>query len=335
MSYAKEKEKLQKVRKKVIFIVAGVLFLVITTLCVISAFYPLATWKYYFKQPKLSVRAQDEMRMHFIDVGQGDAIFIELPDGKTMLVDGGNGSSKAEKALMRYLNALEIERIDYMMVTHADTDHCGGLATVLKYKEVGCVYLPPVPSTANASYAKFYKQLNQEGCGVQYTSRAVTLSQKESNTPYTLEILYPYTTDTVDFQNVADDNLTSGVFWLDYKGVSALFTGDAPFSIEEAIMRDDRLGVFAKNSVDLPSTEILKVAHHGSANSTSAEFLRYLNVETAVISCGANNEYGHPTTEVKNALGGVGATTYRTDTQGSVIISVTANGEYTVQTLGK
>ena len=335
MSYAKEKEKIEKIRKKVIFIVAGVLFLVLLSFCILSAFYPLATWKYHFRLPDIAARADGELRLHFIDVGQGDCIVVELPDGKTMIVDGGNGTEEADKAVMRYLNALDIDRIDYMMVTHADTDHCGGLATVLKYKEIGHAYLPPVLSTANAAYAKFYKQLNQEGCGVQYTSRAVTLSVTESKTPYTLQMLYPYAVDVDKLSNVADDNLTSGVFWLDYHGVSALFTGDAPCSTEEMLMRDDKLGVFKKNGVDLTSTEILKVAHHGSANSTSETFLRYLGVKTAVISCGVNNPYDHPTTQVKNALALVGAASYRTDTQGSIVVTIDKNGAYSVQTLGK
>ena len=109
----------------------------------------------------------------------------------------------------------------------------------------------------------------------------------------------------------------------------------APKEIEQLLMRDDNLGLFDKDGIALKSTEILKVAHHGSANSTSEEFLRHLGVETAVISCGVDNEYDHPSTQVKNALGAVGAATYRTDTQGSVVVTVKADGTYAVQTLGK
>ena len=335
MSYAKEKARIEKIRKRVTFIIATVLFLVLLGLCILSAFYPLATWKYHFYLPDVQKRNDKELRLHFIDVGQGDCVLIELPDNKVMLVDGGNGSAQSDKAIMRYLNALDIDEIDYMLVTHPDADHCGGLDTVLKYTQVNAVYLPPVSSTANAAYAKFYKQLNQEGCGVQYTSSAVSLSVKESKTPYTLQMLYPYMVDAENLPTVNDSNALSGIFWLDYQGVSALFTGDAPKEIEELLMRDDNLGLFDKDGIALKSTEILKVAHHGSANSTSEQFLRHLGVETAVISCGVDNEYDHPSTQVKNALGAVGAATYRTDTQGSVVVTVKADGTYAVQTLGK
>ena len=106
MSYATEKEKIEakiKIWKRILL---GVLLFVLLGLCIFSAFVPANTWKYYVGLPKISRREAGQMRIHFLDVEQGDATLIELPDGKIMLIDGGNGTEKTAKKLLRYLNAL-------------------------------------------------------------------------------------------------------------------------------------------------------------------------------------------------------------------------------------
>ena len=128
-----------------------------------------------------------------------------------------------------------------------------------------------------------------------------------------------------------DVNERSGIVWLDYKGVSALFTADAPFSVEEKLMQESQVGAFSPINVDLTSTEILKVAHHGSKNSTSESFLSYLSkVETAVISCGKDNDYGHPADELLQRLSRYSVDVYRTDTQGHIIVTISADGTYKI-----
>ena len=271
--------------------------------------------------------------MHFIDVGQGDCTLIELPDGKTMLVDGGNTSNDSIKSVMRYLYALDVEKIDYLLVTHADGDHCGGLATVLKYMHIETAFIPRVAPTENAAFARFYNQLNKEGCAVRYNARDMSLSVTDGPNAYTLQFLYPHTNEEM-LENVDDHNLYSAVFWLDYYGTSTLFTGDAPSSVENILMDECKLGFWHELGIALDSTEILKVAHHGSKNATSEEFVRYLHAKTAVISCGADNSYDHPSIEVKNTLSSVGVHAYRTDVQGSVVITVQRGGAYEVKTLG-
>lgn len=334
MGYAAEKQKVNTLRKRIVCIVALVVFVILLTLCIISAFVPTATWKYYFRKPKISNRADGDLRVHFIDVGQGDCTLVELPDGKIMLVDGGDGSGKTENAIMRYLNALKIDTIDYLVVTHADVDHCGALDTVLKHKEVVKVFLPTSAAEVNAEYAKFYKQLNKTGCAVQYSSRKIDLGITESKTPYALRFLCPYSQDVSgEISDINDHNAQSAVLWLDYHGASVLLTGDAPHEVEEKLMRDEELGVLSALGVQLSDTEILKVAHHGSDSATSEEFLYTLQVKTAVISCGEDNQYGHPSVAVNNALTSVGADVYRTDMQGSIIATLHADGTYEMQAL--
>ena len=125
------------------------------------------------------------------------------------------------------------------------------------------------------------------------------------------------------------------MLWLDYQGVSTLFTGDAPEETETLLMQDFDLGALNKYGVKFDETEILKVSHHGSKYATSEEFLDCLNVETAVISCGENNPYEHPSKDVLKRLNEREIDTYRTDLQGSVVITVSPQGTYKVETLGK
>ncbi len=333
MGYQAEKIKAERKMnkfKRILFLLIG---LMILALCVISAFLGADTWKYYLNLPNVGTRAEGELRVHFLDVGQGDCTLIELPDNKIMMIDGGNTSEESTTAIMRYLNALKIEEIDYLLITHADSDHCGGLKRVIENKKPKRAFLPVTDETETGAYAEFYKAFLKTDCAWQYSSREVDLSVEGA---YTLRFLYPYSLD-VDGSPIPPetDNEGSAVVWLDYQGTSVLFTGDAPTATEEKLVRDDLLGVLEYSGVTLSSTEILKVAHHGSSDSTSKEFLEYIGLTHAVISCGKDNLYNHPSSEVCTALTGVGAEILRTDTDGHWIATLFDSGEYSFQKLGK
>lgn len=335
MGYAKEKEKADKKMRKykawaLVCIVAFIL-----VLCVVSVFITAQSWKYKLFLPNVGTREEGELRVHFIDVGQGDCTLVELPDDKILLIDGGNDVDTSTLNVMRYLHALKVDKIDYLLVTHADVDHCGGLSTVLKQYPVGTAFLPVADEQEAGAYADFFNALKTSGCSYVYANRSVDLSQGGTY-PYVLRFLYPYTLHTQDGATPpANDNEASAVAWLDYQGTSVLFTGDAPMATEEKLMRDDALGLLEPMHVQLSDTEILKVAHHGSADSTSAEFLRYLGVEHAVISCGEDNLYGHPSTAVYSSLLAEGVEVLRTDKDGHVIATLLFSGEYTFEKLGK
>ncbi len=333
MGYEAEKIKAERKMnkfKRIIFLLVG---LMILALCVFSAFLAADTWKYYFCLPSVGTRAEGELRVHFLDVGQGDCTVIELPDNKIMMIDGGNTTEESTTAIMRYLNALQIEEIDYLLVTHADSDHCGGLKKVIETKKPKRAFLPVTNETETGAYAEFYQALIQTDCQWQYSSREVDLSVEGA---YTLRFLYPYSWDTGDSPVPPEThNEGSAVVWLDYQGTSVLFTGDAPKETEEKLVRDDLLGVLERSGVTLSSTEILKVAHHGSNDSTSTEFLEYIKVKHAVISCGKDNLYNHPSSEVCTALTNVGAEILRTDTDGHLIATLFESGEYSFKRLGK
>lgn len=333
MSYGDEKriidEKMRKIKTWALF---GA-FLLAACICIFSLFVPADTWKYYVNLPNVSNRRAGELRMHFLNVGQGDCSIIELPDGKVMLVDGGNGSEKTSATILRYLNALKIKKIDYMLVTHADSDHCGGLDKVVRQKEIGVAYLPKVSENSNAQFAELYAALLDNDCPMKYAQREIRLNSSVEKYPYNISFLYPYTSDIQDLQKTETEaNALSAVFWLDYFGTSALFTGDAPMKIEEKLMRDSDLGLFEFRDVELWSTEILKVAHHGSKYSTSTEFLRYLDVETATISCAKVNMYDHPSDEVCQRLKEENIDEYRTY-EGHIVITAKPDGSYKVKTI--
>ena len=335
MGYRGEKQIIEKKIGKVKRIVFCIVALFLVALSVFSAFFPPATWKYYFSLPPISMRKAGEMRLHFIDVGQGDCAFIELPDGKTMLIDGGPQTQAAELSIMRHLKALNVREIDYLVVSHADIDHVGALKEVVENIPIARAFLPKCDVTENAEYAAFYAELMKSECQIEYSMRKTSLSS-DGEYPYVLQFLYPYTYD-VEFGDMGDidSNELSSVFWLDYQGVSALFTGDAPAKIENNLIRDSDAGLFDVYNVELTGTEILKVAHHGSSSSTTDLFARYLGVKDAVVSCGEDNDYNHPSTRVQETLSTINANLHRTDLHGSIIITILPSGTYQVERLGK
>ena len=322
MGYEAEKREIEQRIKRLKTIALFFVIAILCALCLISFWLPAETWKYCVALPKTGKSDEGEMRVHFLDVGQGECSIVELPDGKVMLIDGGAGEESAT-ILMRYLNALKIDVIDYLLITHADSDHCGGLQKVVRYKQVKRAFLPFTVATSNQAYAEVYTEIIDKGCEWQYSARSINLSSDGENS-YTLRFLYPYTLPT---EIATSTNESSAVVWLDYHGASVLFTGDAPRSTEEKLMRDHRLKLLHE-SINLKDTELLKVAHHGSADATGADFLEYLGVKQAVISCGKDNIYGHPTEQVLSALSSQNVEVYRTDELGSLIWSVSATGDY-------
>ena len=332
MGYREEEKQIQWKLRRIRHILFAVFFFIFVALCVFSAFVPPVTWKYYFSLPVLSPIGEGELRMHFLDVGQGDCTLIEFPDGKKMLVDGGDGQTEHTTTVMRYLNALKIDVIDYLVVTHTDQDHCGGLDTVLRYKTVKTVYYPEEDDvTVNAEYADFFAQLSASSCEKIFHRRNLRIASMDNRYPFDLAFLWPYGADIPSGETEEDANARSAVFWLDYQGNSALFTGDVSRSVEETLLTHDTLGLLP-TGVELSSTEWLKVAHHGGDGSTGQAFVEYLHTKSAIISCGLNNAYGHPTAGTLTTLRDAGTEIFRTDTHGTVTVTWWSDGKWATQT---
>lgn len=322
MGYRAKKLKLNRKIGKIKGICLIVFVVLLTAFIVFSYFYPPESWKYHVAKPKVEACAEGELRISFLDVGQGDATLIRFPDGKTMLIDGGDDKNENKRSLMRYLNAAGIDFIDYLVLTHTDSDHCGGLTEVVKFKDVGKVYLPLAEDyNVNAGFARLYAEAQKKGLSIETADISFKISSTDPRYPYELYCLSPYM--GAELSEEANENCA--VLWLDYKGVSTIFCADAPQSIEERLIRDQRLGLL---NCSIESTEIIKMPHHGSNDGASLEFLEFLGVKTAVISVGKDNIYGHPSTETLTRLSSVGADVYRTDEQGHIVAVITSDGNY-------
>ncbi|MEM3736594.1 MAG: ComEC/Rec2 family competence protein [Candidatus Bathyarchaeia archaeon] len=243
--------------------------------------------------------------VHFMDVGQGDAIFIDT-NGKDVLVDGGGRS--AGKAVVNYLISLNITKIDLVVGTHPHTDHIGGLVAVMTVLNVTSV-LDNGDVADTQSYRDYIKLARQRALRVAERGDGVQLDNITVMT-----VLAP--TQPLEFK---DSNNNSIVLRVDVGNVTFILTGDIEASGEQSIIRA---------GLDIDG-EILKVSHHGSRTSTSLEFIEAVSPEVAVISVGKGNIYGHPHQETLIKLATKGVHVYRTDLNGSIVISTDGAG-YTV-----
>lgn len=233
------------------------------------------------------------LTVNFLDVGQGDAAVIQC-GGQTLMIDGG--PSKRSDYIYSWLKQHSVTTIDYMIATHTDADHIGGLSGALNYANVGTAYCSSTTGTTK-TFNNFVKYLAKQGKSIAVPSVGTSFALGNA----AVQILGPIGTSD-------EPNNTSIVAKVTYGNTSFLFTGDAEREEEQALLN---------SGADLSST-VLKVAHHGSASSTSYPFLREVNPQYAVISVGSGNSYGHPTADVLSKLRDADVTTYRTDMQGEI-----------------
>ncbi len=241
---------------------------------------------------------RDGLAVYFLDVGQGDAIFIQAENGNQVLIDGGQNKAVIQE-LSKVMPFYD-RSIDLVIETHPDSDHIGGLVDVLKRYSVGLVMESGVESDS-AEYQELTKILEQKNIKtiLAYEGMRINLSEDVY-----LSILFPIT----DVSNW-DPNDASIVAKLVYGDTSFLLTGDSPQKIEKYLASVDPEGL---------DVDVLKVGHHGSKTSSSEIFIGYTSPEYAVISVGKDNRYGHPHQEVLDILNKFGVQILRTDEMGTI-----------------
>ncbi len=245
---------------------------------------------------------QSCLTVYFFDVGQADSSLLLFPDGTVMLIDSGN---KADgDRISGYLKELGIEHIDYFVYTHPHEDHIGGAESIFDNFKVETVCMPDidkgfVPDTA--IYKNLCTAVKKENCRELMLSAGTYIAENET---YSILAVAPRYGSV--YSNLNDWSLCLRV---DCFTNTLLFTGDAELPSELDMMS---LGV----NLD---ADILKVGHHGSANSSTANFLSAVTPLVSVISVGTDNSYGHPTSAALQRLGSTGSKVFRTDTVGTVI----------------
>lgn len=245
-----------------------------------------------------NVNYENKMIIHYIDVGQGDCILIQV-NNKNLLIDSGPSSNR--KDLLNYLEKLDIKKLDYIIATHPHEDHIGNMDTIIKRYNIGSFYSPKV-ITSSTTFENMISALVDKNLKINVLKKGVKGIDLGKNTE--IEVFSP-------LENISSDNLNdySPIIKITFFNNSFLFTGDAEISTEDTVLSQN-------NNLNC---DILKVGHHGSSTSTSTDFLISTNPSVAIISVGKNNSYGHPTSETLSLLNSYNIRTIRTDINGTVI----------------
>lgn len=241
------------------------------------------------------------LAVHYLDVGQGDSIFIELPDNECMLIDAGE--NMYGKSITQYIENLGYKKINYLVATHPHADHIGSMAYVVNHMDIGDIYMPKV-STTTKTYEKLLNAIADKGLKIKSAKAGMNII---SNKNVTADILAPVKINADNLNNC------SVIIKMVCGSDSFLFLGDA---------EKEELKTVKANM----SAEVLKVGHHGSRTSTTKDLLKKVNPSYAVISLGKDNSYGHPHKSTLKLLSQYNVETFRTDEDKTVVISTDGSG---------
>lgn len=262
------------------------------------------------------------LKINFVDVGQGDCTFVITPRNKTILIDGGGSKSSdfdvGKSTLFPYILDRGYTKIDYIIISHFDEDHCGGLFYIIQELKVKNIIIGK-QNEVSTNYSEFIKTAQNKKINIKVVE-GKTKIDIEPNIYF--DILWPYSNTMISEDAINNNSL---VCKLNYKKFSMLFTGD----IEE-IAEKEILYKYSKNLGVLKS-DILKVGHHGSKTSSSNEFIKEISPKYVVIGVGKNNKFGHPNNGVLERLNNYGTKIYRTDEDGEISIIVNRKGKVKIK----
>ena len=241
-----------------------------------------------------------KLEVAFLNIGQGDSIFIESPNGHQMLVDGGPDRSVLSR--LSQLMPFYDRTIDVVLATHPDKDHIAGLVDVLSKYRVGVVIMTEATSSTDV-FQSLLKAAEKSGATIIHPRRGMIVKFGEGAD---FRILFP----DRSMAGQIDTNLTSIVGRVGYGKEGFLLTGDSPMAVEHYEVSLDR---------EILQSDVLKPGHHGSKTSTSAEFVGVVNPIYAVLSVGKDNLYGHPNQETLATLNQFDVKILRTDEDGTIV----------------
>lgn len=239
------------------------------------------------------------LKVNYIDVGQGDSIFIELPNGETMLIDAGERNQGNK--VISYIDALGYSKIDYVVGTHPHTDHIGGLEAIIKNYDIGKIYMPKKQSNSK-TFINLLNTIKDKGLKINTAKAKVSIIDSEN---LDVDLIAP----TKEYN---DANNNSAVVKITYINRCFLFMGDAEIESEKSI-------------TDNIECDVVKIGHHGSDTSSSDSFVKKTKAKYAVISVGKGNIYKHPYESTIKKWESIGAEILRTDELGDIVISTNGN----------
>lgn len=235
----------------------------------------------------------DLLKVHYLDVGQGDSIFIELPNNETMLIDAAE--SYQSENIINYLKNLNYKKIDYVIGTHPHTDHIGGLKDIINTFEIGKIYMPKVVSTTK-TYESLLMAIKDKNLKINTAKAGTSIIDTDA---LKINILAPTNSTYTELNNY------SVVTKITYGSTKFLFMGDAEKLSENEI----------KENV---TADVIKIGHHGSNTSSSIDFIKKVNAKYGIISVGLNNKYNLPKEEIITNWENSGTKIYLTSINGTV-----------------
>lgn len=235
----------------------------------------------------------DLLKVHYLDVGQGDSIFIELPNNETMLIDAAE--SYQSENIINYLKNLNYQKIDYVIGTHPHTDHIGGLKDIINTFEIGKIYMPKVVSTTK-TYESLLMAIKNKNLKINTAKAGTSIIDTDA---LKINILAPNNSTYTELNNY------SVVTKITYGTTKFLFMGDAEKLSENEI----------KENV---SADVIKIGHHGSNTSSSIDFIKKVNAKYGIISVGLNNKYNLPKEETITNWENSGTKIYLTSINGTI-----------------
>lgn len=242
----------------------------------------------------------NKIKIHFIDVGQGDSIFIELPNNTTMLIDAGEASKG--QVVANYIKVLGYSKINYLIGTHPHTDHIGGLAYIINNFSIESIYMPKAVSSSK-TYENLLNTISEKSLKIKNATSGVNVF---SNNNLKIDIIAPNSDSYSDLNNF------SVVIKITYGNRTFLFMGDAETKSENEIVTN-------------VSADVIKIGHHGSDTSSGQSFVNKVKAKYAIITVGNNNKYNHPYQKIIERWTNIGATIYRTDLNGNIVVTSDGN----------